>query len=258
MVKVKEDMTGWNMWEHGVPDSRLTVIEQVEDYISPSGEHCACWLCECNCQEHKKIIARGKDLRSGDRTSCGCLTKELLSLRKKYNKYDLSREYGIGWTNNTNREFYFDLEDYDKIKDFCWFEHIDHNGYHSLQANDTDSKETILMQWIIVGKNYDHKDRNTFNNRKNNLRFATNTENSQNRSKYKNNTSGFTGVSWDKTNNKWRAQIQHYKRKIAIGLFDNKEDAIRARLLAEKEYFGEFSPQIHLFEAYGINIDNIV
>lgn len=31
MVKVKEDMTGWVMNEHGFPDSRLTVIKQVED-----------------------------------------------------------------------------------------------------------------------------------------------------------------------------------------------------------------------------------
>ena len=31
MVKVKTDMTGWNMWDHGVPESKLTVIKQVED-----------------------------------------------------------------------------------------------------------------------------------------------------------------------------------------------------------------------------------
>ena len=31
MVKTKEDMTGWNMWEHGVPDSKLTVIKQTDD-----------------------------------------------------------------------------------------------------------------------------------------------------------------------------------------------------------------------------------
>ena len=37
---------------------------------------------------------------------------------KKYNRYDLSGEYGIGWTTNTNHVFYFDLEDYEKIKDY--------------------------------------------------------------------------------------------------------------------------------------------
>ena len=44
MVKVKEDMTGWKMWEHGVPDSRLTVIKQVEDYVTPKGQHHSQWL----------------------------------------------------------------------------------------------------------------------------------------------------------------------------------------------------------------------
>ena len=37
LVKVKEDMSGWIMSEHGVPDSRLKVIKQVEDYVYPSG-----------------------------------------------------------------------------------------------------------------------------------------------------------------------------------------------------------------------------
>ena len=38
------------------------------------------------------------------------------------NKYDLSGEYGIGWTHNTEHEFYFDLEDYDIIKYYCWYD----------------------------------------------------------------------------------------------------------------------------------------
>lgn len=37
---------------------------------------------------------------------------------KRYNRYDLTGEYGIGYTNQ-GVEFYFDLEDYDKIKEYC-------------------------------------------------------------------------------------------------------------------------------------------
>ena len=37
MVKVRIDMTGWNMWEHGVPDSKLTVLYQVEDHVTKGG-----------------------------------------------------------------------------------------------------------------------------------------------------------------------------------------------------------------------------
>lgn len=37
MVKTKEDMMGWKMWEHGVTDSKIIVIEQVDDYIDSAG-----------------------------------------------------------------------------------------------------------------------------------------------------------------------------------------------------------------------------
>ena len=39
MVKVKTDMTGWKMWEHGVSDSRLMVIQQVDDYVDNNGQN---------------------------------------------------------------------------------------------------------------------------------------------------------------------------------------------------------------------------
>ena len=87
MVKVKIDMTGWNMWEHGVSDSRLTVIKQTEDYVNPKGKHFAKWLCECSCEKHNKICVIGANLKSGKVLSCGCLQKENLSnVKKKYNK----------------------------------------------------------------------------------------------------------------------------------------------------------------------------
>lgn len=40
-------------------------------------------------------------------------------LAKQYNRYDLSGEFGKGWTNK-EEEFWFDLEDFDKIKNYCW------------------------------------------------------------------------------------------------------------------------------------------
>lgn len=79
MVKVREDMTGWVMSEHGVSDSRLIVIRQAEDYVSPNGTHYARWLCECNCEEHNQIIARGNDIKSGHTLSCGCYHREKTS-----------------------------------------------------------------------------------------------------------------------------------------------------------------------------------
>ena len=71
MVKVKEDMTGWIMSEHGGPDSRLTVIRQVEDYIQPNGVHRAMYLCKCECGND--TVARGDSIKDGSIKSCGCL-----------------------------------------------------------------------------------------------------------------------------------------------------------------------------------------
>ena len=116
MVKVKEDMTGWNMWEHGVPDSRLTVKIQVDDYVRSNGQRTARYLCECNCEEHNSVIARADMLKNGSVKSCGCLNIESAKVtcstngrkNNKNNTYYLGGAYGIGWTTNTNKEFYFD------------------------------------------------------------------------------------------------------------------------------------------------------
>lgn len=75
----KIDMTGWIMSEHGVPDSRLTVIERAEDYIRPDGYHVTKWLCECSCKNHNRIVVLGESLRNGHTLSCGCLNKERVS-----------------------------------------------------------------------------------------------------------------------------------------------------------------------------------
>lgn len=251
MVNVKEDLTGRRF-------GRLSVICQAEDYIQPSnGKHHAQWLCECSCEEHNKVIVKGAYLKNGKTQSCGCIRKESTiefnrNTKKKYNKYDLSGGYGIGWTSNTNKEFYFDLDDYNKIKDYCWNEHIKTNGYHMLDTYDKNSDKTINMANLLGFKGYDHKNRNPLDNRKENLRPATQHENVMNKGIQRNNISGITGVGWVKRLQKWRARIAYDEKEIYLGVFENKEDAIRARLIAEKKYFGEFAPQKHLFEEYSI------
>ena len=106
------------MSEHGVPDSRLTVLYLAQK--REKGEKR--WVCQCSCSTSKTIEVTGSRLRSGETRSCGCLQKELARKRvEKENKYDLiSCDYGIGYTTNTNEPFYFDLEDYDKIKKYHW------------------------------------------------------------------------------------------------------------------------------------------
>ena len=251
MVKVKEDLTGKIF-------HRLTVKRQAEDYISPTGRHLARWICECSCDNKTEIIVLGSKLKNGNTQSCGCLQKEraakAVSKRcHKVNKYDLSGNYGIGWTSNTNKEFYFDLEDYDKIKDYCWSEDIQRDSFSCLKARIPNENKIMRMHVFLGFSGYDHINRNELDNRKENLRKATHQQNSCNRSLRKDNTSGVTGVYFDKTNNNWYASITIFGKHIKLGTFANKEDAIKARLNAEVKYFKEFAPQSELYEEYNIN-----
>ena len=102
----------------------------------------------------------------------------------------------------------------------------------------------------------DHIDRNKNNNRRSNLRMCTPQENSRNCNLSSNNTSGISGASFKKDRNKWRAYITVNNKQISLGSFKNIEEAICARLRAEKDLFGEFAPQRHLFEKYGIENEN--
>ena len=258
MVKVKEDLVGKTY-------GRLIVLEQVDDYIDPKGNKKAQWLCECSCKDKTRIITTGNNLKNGTATSCGCIQRERAAQsckqrRKKYNTYELlSDEYGeyyVGVTNNSGAEFYFDKDDYDLIKDYCWCDVSLQSEYRCLIAHNIDKGGYIRMTQLLGCKYYDHIDRNPLNNRRNNLRPATISENSYNKSKYKNNTSGVTGVNWNKNSGKWVAQIQVNNKKMGLGYFNIKEDAIKTRLEAEAKYYGEFAPQRHLFEQYGITQQN--
>ena len=226
MVKVKEDLTGRIF-------GRLTVIKQAEDYVPPNGRPRSQWLCQCSCGNKPKVI-RGCDLKNNRVVSCGCyLSEKLKEPREKIgNEYDLSGGYGVGWTNNTNEEFYFDLEDYLKIKDYTWY--VDFGGStKQLKANI--NGKSVLMHTLLGFKNYDHEDRNELNNKKSNFRICTKQENCRNRSIQSNNTSGFIGVSYHKKDKKWIARINdNNKNRITVYHGESKYDAIVARLKAEK------------------------
>ena len=84
----------------------------------------------------------------------------------------------------------------------------------------------------------DHIDGNSLNNRIENLRAASRKQNGENRKgANKNSKSGVKGVSWRKDREKWCAYIKHNGKDINLGLYETKEDAIAARIAAEKEYF---------------------
>ena len=95
---------------------------------------------QCDCENKTVFITRLNSVLNEHTTSCGCYRKEVvIKLNKKHNMYDLTRDYGIGYTSK-GEEFYFDLEDYDKIKDICWY--INNNNY---VINDGNSMQKLIM-----------------------------------------------------------------------------------------------------------------
>lgn len=221
---------------------RLTVVNLVEK----SKWNDRIWDCDCECG-NKNIKVCGASLKAGLTQSCGCLMKEKRYIAtKKYNKYDLTGEYGIGYTFK-GEEFYFDLEDYDLIKEYCWF--LDSKGY-VMAADIHNPKHTVFFHDIVMHTKYvDHIGGNTSitDNRKNNLRTINNSfasYNDINRGIDKRNTSGVKGVYRDKKSQKWIANITKDGKQIYLGSYSDINDAEKARKDAEDQYFGEWAYHI--------------
>jgi hypothetical protein len=89
---------------------------------------------------------------------------------------------------------------------------------------------------IKDGMVIDHIDGNRANNRIENLRMVTRQRNNMNKCLRKDNTSGYTGVQYDKTVNKWNARIKLNGALYNLGNFLKKEDAINMRKQAEITY----------------------
>jgi len=98
------------------------------------------------------------------------------------------------------------------------------------------------LAWFYINKSWpddqiDHIDGNGLNNNINNLRSVTGLENHRNKRKLSTNKSGFCGISWNKQCNKWIALIKDNNgKRVYLGLFIDKNDAILARKNAELIY----------------------
>lgn len=145
---------------------------------------------------------------------------------------------------NSNNVFLIDNCDYRRVANHNWFV-IKNNTHNCLKYYivSTDHPQISLHRFVLDAKKgevCDHINGDTFDNRRKNLRICTQRENAFNRSKNKNNTSGFTGVTLHGKNN-WQARIQYEHKKVNLGTFCSRELAAIAYNTAAKSYFGEFA-----------------
>lgn len=136
---------------------------------------------------------------------------------------------------NNDNMFLIDAEDFEKIKNKMWS--LNDVGYIRTR--------NILLHRLIMDcpKNMqvDHKNGNTLDNRRCNLRICTQSENNRNTKKRRDNTSGYKGVSWNKNRKKWVAIISINSKHCALGYFTTKEEAYTVYCRAAKRLHGEFA-----------------
>lgn len=119
------------------------------------------------------------------------------------------------------------------------FTAIDRKGYAVGAIFNRGFRAHRIIYKIVHGHDpviVDHDDRDTLNNNINNLNSVSSAQNQRNMAKAINNTSGYTGVVWDKRKQKWTARINYNGKQINLGRFVNTQDAVIARKAAEKLY----------------------
>lgn len=142
-----------------------------------------------------------------------------------------------------NVEVIIDDEDYDLVKNYLWYLHKTNSGFYIRGYKN--NKFIYLHRLIMNAKPkqfIDHKNHNTLDNRKINLRCCTIKENGRNVRKTKNKTSSkYKGVTFFKRDKKWQAKIQVDGRTIHLGYFVQEIDAAVAYDNAAKKYFKTFA-----------------
>lgn len=112
------------------------------------------------------------------------------------------------------------------------------NGYAETWVNGRARPIHRIIIGARDGDIIDHINRNKKDNRRTNLRFSNKSENSFNRDLQPQNKSGRTGVWFRKDTNRWAAEIKKDNKKISLGCYATKEEAIRAREEGEVKYYG--------------------
>jgi hypothetical protein len=99
----------------------------------------------------------------------------------------------------------------------------------------------FLLHYGYLPGYIDHKDGDSLNNKIENLRPATQSQNMGNSRMKSTNTSGYKGVTFRKDTGKWAAALMISGKHISLGCHATKEEAHQAYILGSQKHFGQFA-----------------
>ncbi len=140
-----------------------------------------------------------------------------------------------------------DVESIPLIDKYKWYANKANNSVYAVTAiRDSSEKQRKLGMHRIIAKTPDHLytdhiNGNGLDNRKANLRFATNAENLRNQGARVNNKSGYKGVYWGKQSKRWEAKIAAFGKIYFLGRFDTPQEAHIHYCKAAKRLHGAFA-----------------
>jgi len=201
---------------------RWLVVVRGEDYVYPHNNKKAIrYICDCDCGNAG--LVHSAHLKNGSSKSCGCLNREISTTHgmSKTRAYKSWSNMIIRCTGSSNKADASYLEKGISFQD-SW---ADFEEFYKDMGDCPDGFE--LERNDALGDYC-----------KSNCSWADETTQATNRTKFKNNTSGYTGVTWSAVHGKWRTGLYVNKVRHEGGLFTNFEDAVEARKQLELKYLG--------------------
>jgi hypothetical protein len=137
-------------------------------------------------------------------------------------------------------------EDFDRVSIFPWHVMLLRGvPYFVHTFGETRNRQKLLLHRFIVGANngetVDHKNGNTLDNTRENLRICSRAENSRNAKKHIDNRSGYKGVRPHKRSGLYNACIRINGKHKSLGYYKTPEEAHEAYCQAAQIYYGEYA-----------------
>lgn len=137
-----------------------------------------------------------------------------------------------------------DDEDFEEISKYKWYALKCKKYFCAVRR---EPGRIIYMHREILGlkhgdgKETDHIDHNTLDNRRSNIRICTTAQNQANQNRQQGGTSVYKGVYWHKRMCKWCVNIYQNLKHIHLGYFEDEIEAAKAYDIKARELFGEFA-----------------